>query len=115
MNYCSNLECEVSGVVVQPAAEHQGQDVLDALRTEDPVVSDWTDAAVGQGRGDHALRLASHLQRTSLQKQVRKERAIDPTTRTRVTTISIFKPRSMERNKWYLGFLILSRSRSLSK
>ena len=60
------LEGKVSAVVVEPAAEHEGEDVPDGLGAEDPLAGDGADAAGGQGGSDHALRLAGHLQGASL-------------------------------------------------
>jgi len=65
----THLEGEVTRVIIESAAQHEGEDVLHALGAEDLLGRDGADAAVGQGGGDHALRLASHLQRTSLTRE----------------------------------------------
>ena len=47
----TDLECELSAVVVHPAAVHQTEDMPDGLALEDPLPSDGADTTTGQGGG----------------------------------------------------------------
>ena len=65
----TNLECEVSRVLVESAAVEEGEDVAADLGGEDAVAGERADAAVGEGRRHHRDRLAVHLHRTALRRE----------------------------------------------
>ena len=60
---------KLSRVIVESAAVHQGQDVLDRIRRENPFIRQRTDSSVGQSGGDHGVALTGHLHGTDLVEQ----------------------------------------------
>ena len=65
----TDLECEVSRVLVEAAAVEEREDVAGDLGGEDAVAGERADAAVGEGRRHHRDRLAVHLHRTALRRE----------------------------------------------
>ena len=65
----TDLEGEVSRVLVESAAVEEGEDVAADLGGEDAVAGERADAAVGEGRRHHRDRLAVHLHRTALRRE----------------------------------------------
>ena len=62
----TDLEGELSAVVVHSATVHQTEGVAHRLRIQHRLSGDGTDAAVGQRAGYHCRRLTGHLQRAHL-------------------------------------------------
>ena len=60
------IKGKLSRIIVEAAAVHQRQDVVDGIGREDAFVRHRAHAGVGQRGRYHAVAFASHLQRADL-------------------------------------------------
>ena len=74
----SNLEGELSTVVVHAAAVHETEDVLDGVTGQDSLASDGTDASIGQRTGQHRHTGRGHLYGAGLDVEVQDVLDVDP-------------------------------------
>ena len=68
--YNTHLECELSAVVVHPAAVHQTQHVLHGVAGQDSLARDGTDPPVSQGARQHGHAGCRHLYGAGLDVEV---------------------------------------------
>ena len=75
----TDLECELSAVVVHPAAVHQTQHVLHGVAGQDSLARDGTDPPVSQGAGQHCHAGCRHLYGAGLDVEVQDVLDVHPT------------------------------------